>query len=137
MLYTWAQTLTSQLPDYLGSTLSTTHPSSKDNLHTIALVNAISLLKAGTLRLLVLYPLYAIYIYTEAKQVTPSQPSDNAQHETTNQNRSSAGIKTLWNDLSVCFVQVTAWFALLHLQTAVLLTIVEGIAAPLFFRMVF
>lgn len=137
-LYILAWRLTAKLPAIISKTLSVQESDTLDSLRTVALSDAVILIVSLSLRLLILYPVYAIYIYTETKQLRIQEVAESRPHMSTGQAGSSKlGLSSWAQSWRKCFKRTTAWFALLHLQTVFVLAILEILTAPLLEMLVF
>lgn len=138
VLYTLVWELTTLLPKAIGGALSTEHTGDLGSLQTIALTDTVVLITALGLRLLLLHPAYATYIYAEIQQARLTDG------EASGPNASARRTDSFWNDLDIygktartCFRRSTLWFALLHIQTVLITASVEILTAPLIHSMIF
>jgi hypothetical protein len=87
------------------------------------------------LRLLVLYPAFAAYIYSEIKQVDVRPVEESGAD---GQERSEGfGFKEYGRVTDLCFKRTAVWFGLLHLQMVFVLALFELLMTPVLHKMIF
>lgn len=133
LMYGLAYRLTVRLPVYIAKLASLQH---EGKLEGIAFADSVVVTAAFGLRMLVLYPAFAAYIYSEIKQV---QEGDTAGSNSSEGQEKSPGLglgaygKAVW----LCFERTAAWFGLLHLQMVVVLAMFEILMTPIVYKVVF
>jgi hypothetical protein len=137
-LYILAWELTAKLPGTISRSLSVQDSDTLGSLKTVALTDAIILITSLSLRLLLLYPVYAMYIYTETKLLKSQDVAGSRTHRSVEQEESSEqGPNSYAENWKRCFKRTAPWFALLHLQTVFVLAVLEISTAPLLELLVF
>jgi hypothetical protein len=137
-LYIFAWKLATILPGTISRALSAEDAGKQREFQTIALVDAIVLVTTLSLRLLVLYPAYTTYIQYEIQQVrSTDMASSGRQASAKLPNSFWLELESYGKTFKTCYRRTTLWFALLHLQTIMMLAIIEILTAPFLHRMVF
>jgi hypothetical protein len=137
-LYILAWEVTAKLPAIISKALSVQESNTLGSLRTVALTDAVILITSLSLRLLILYPVYAMYIYTETKQLKLQDVVGSRPYMSVEQaNLPPKGMSSYAENWRKCFKRTTPWFALLHLQTVFVLAILEISTAPLLEMLVF
>jgi hypothetical protein len=132
VVYILAQQLTAKYPSHIARTISV---DKQDNLRGIAVVDAVVLGIVFGLRLLVLYPAFAAYIYSEIKQVDVRPVEESGAD---GQERSEGfGFKEYGRVTDLCFKRTAVWFGLLHLQMVFVLALFELLMTPVLHKMIF
>jgi hypothetical protein len=131
MIYILAHRLTVKLPTYISKTISVHH---QGNLGGIVFADAVVIATAFGLRMLILYPAFAAYIYAEIKQAGLKDMADS----TPNGQKSSPGLglDAYGKAVKLCFRRITIWFGLLHLQMVVVLAVFEILGTSIVHKMV-
>lgn len=134
--YTCAQELAEKLPKWLDSLMLTAHGRDLESLRVIAAGDTVVLVLGLTLRMLVLYPAYAAYVYSELLHLRKRTAS--LQSKGTDGFGDAAvqgeGEKSYGSVLSRCWKRLAVRLGVLHLQTAFLLVVVECIAFAVLHR---
>lgn len=137
-LYILAWKLVSTLPETISRALSAEDAGKQGDFQTIALVDAIVLFTTLSLRLLVFYPAYATYIHNEIKQVRSTDAAASGRQAFAKWTNSfGLELESYCKTARTCFRRTTLWFALLHLQTVLILAIIEILTAPILHKLVF
>ncbi|KEQ66628.1 uncharacterized protein M437DRAFT_62816 [Aureobasidium melanogenum CBS 110374] len=127
-----AQQVTARLPVYISKTISGL---ALDRLEGIAVADAIILITAFGLRLLVLYPAFAARVYKEIRQLDTKRTTDSVS---ANRERTSGfGAKVYGETVRFCFRKTALGFVLLHLQMVLVLVVFELVMSPVLYRVVF
>lgn len=137
-VYTCAQALAEQFPKWLNGLVLPAHGGNLESLRVIAAGDTVVLVLGLALRMLVLYPVFAAYIYSEVLHLRKKTASvklketdgfgDAAVH--------GEGDNSYGSVLSKCWKRLTVRLGVLHLQTAFLLVMVECIAFAVLQRVV-
>jgi hypothetical protein len=137
-LYILAWDLTAKLPVIISKALSVQESNTLGGLKIVALADAIILIASLSLRLLLLYPVYTTYIYTETKLLKSQDVAGSRPHMSAEQADSPGmGLGSYAQTWRKCFKRTAPWFALLHLQTVFVLAVLELMIAPLLELLVF
>lgn len=129
LVYGLAYRLTVRLPVYIAKLASVQQ---YGKLEGIAFADTVVLTAAFGLRMLVLYPAFAAYIYSEIKQVDERDTTAGNSDKPSGLGLGAYG-KTVW----FCFERTAVWFALLHLQMVVVLAVFELVMTPVVYKVVF
>jgi hypothetical protein len=132
VVYILSQQLTAKYPSHIAKTILV---DKQDNLRGIAAVDAVVLGIVFGLRLVVLYPALAAYIYSEIKQVdgrTAEESGPDGREST-----EGFGLKEYGRVTDLCFKRTAVWFGLLHLQMVFLLAVFELLMTPILHKMIF
>lgn len=134
--YTCAQELAENAPKRLNGLMLTVHGRDLEGLRVIAAGDTVVLMLGLTLRMLVLYPGYAAYAYSELLHLRKRTAS--LQLKGTDGFGDAAvqgeGEKSYGSVLSRCWKRLAVRLGVLHLQTAFLLVVVECIAFAVLHR---
>ncbi|KAH0288288.1 hypothetical protein M436DRAFT_48871 [Aureobasidium namibiae CBS 147.97] len=133
LVYGLAYRVTAKLPTHIADMASGYRG---DEIGGIVFADSVVLVAAFALRMLVLYPAFAAYVYSEImdmgrRDVGESGPSDG---------RGGAwglGVDVYAKTVRLCFGNTAIWFGLLHLQMVVILAAFEVLVAPVVYRMIF
>lgn len=136
--YTCAQELAEKLPKWLNGLMLTAHGGDLENLRVIAAGDTVVLVLGLTLRMLVLYPAYAAYVYSEMLHLRKKTASLKLKETDGFENSAlqREGDNSYGRILSKCWKRLTVRLGVLHLQTAFLLVVVECIAFAVLHRVV-
>ncbi|THW76884.1 hypothetical protein D6D19_02747 [Aureobasidium pullulans] len=134
--YTCAQELAEDAPKWLNGLMLTAHGGNLESLRVIAAGDTVVSVLGLTLRMLVLYPAYAAYVYSELLHFRKRTAS--LQLKGTDGFGDAAiqgeGEKSYGSVLSRCWKRLAVRLGVLHLQTAFLLVVVECIAFAVLHR---
>ncbi|THY24943.1 hypothetical protein D6D01_05249 [Aureobasidium pullulans] len=136
LAYTCAHELTEKLPKWLNGSMLTAHGGNLESLRVIAAGDTVVLVLGLALRMLVLYPVYAAYVYSEISHLRKKTASLKLK-EIDGFEISALqceGERSYGSVLSKCWKRLTVRLAVLHLQTAFLLVVVECIAFAVLHR---
>ncbi|TIA17013.1 hypothetical protein D6C80_04178 [Aureobasidium pullulans] len=134
--YTCAQELAEKLPKWLNGFVLTAHGGDLKSLHVIAAGDTVVLVLGLALRMLVLYPVYAAYVYSEILHLRKKtaclklKETDGVRDSTLQ----GEGENSYGSVLSKSWKRLTVRLGVLHLQTAFLLVVVECIAFAVLHR---
>jgi hypothetical protein len=131
-VYILSQQLTAKYPSYIARTISV---DKQDNLRGVAVVDAVVLGIVFGLRLLVLYPAFAAYVYSEIKQVdvrTAEESGGDGQKAS-----EGFGFREYGRVTDLCFKRTAVWFGLLHLQMVLVLAVFELLVTSVVHKMIF
>jgi hypothetical protein len=131
-VYNLAYRLTTKLPVYISKTISVY---GQENLRGIAFADSVVIATAFGLRMLILYPAFATYIYAEIKQAG----SKDVVETNPNGEEVSAGLglEAYGKAAKLCFGKTAIWFGLLHLQMVVVLAVFEMLGTPVLQKMIY
>jgi hypothetical protein len=132
VVYIIAHRLTAKLPTYISKTISIHH---QGNLGSIAFADAVVIATAFGLRMLVLYPTFATYIYAEIKQAGVKDVAESNPNK--EEVSSGLGIHAYGKTARLCYKKTAVWLGLLHLQMVVVLAVSEILGTPIVHKMVF
>jgi hypothetical protein len=131
-VYILAHRFTTKLPTHVSKTISVYH---QGNIGGIAFADAVVIATVFGLRMLVLYPSFATYIYAEIKQ---ANSKDAAESNPNGQVISPGfGLAAYGKAAKSCFKKTAVWFGLLHLQMVLVLAVFEILRTPIVHKMVF
>jgi hypothetical protein len=134
--YTCAQELAENAPKWLNGLMLTAHGRDLESLRVIAAGDTVVLVLGLTLRMLVLYPAYAAYVYSEILHLRKKTASLKLKKTVGSENlalQSEEG-NSYGSVLSKSWKSLTVRLGVLHLQTAFLLVVVECIAFAVLHR---
>jgi hypothetical protein len=132
VVYILSQQLTTKYPSHIAKAISV---DKQNNLRGVAVVDAVVLIMVFGLRLLVLYPAFAAYIYSEIEQLDKREAVENGAD---GQERSEGfGWKEYGRITDLCFKRTGVWSGLLHLQMVFLLAVFELLMTPILHKMIF
>lgn len=132
LVYGLAYQATARLPMHVAGMASGYRG---DEIVGIAFADAVVLVAAFGLRMLVLYPAFAACVYSEIQQVVARDAGDSVSEGA--EGYSGLGVDAHGRAVQLCFKKTAIWFGLLHLQMVVLLAGFEILVAPLIYKMVF
>ncbi|KEQ89211.1 hypothetical protein M438DRAFT_308423 [Aureobasidium pullulans EXF-150] len=134
--YTCAQELAENAPKWLYGLMLTAHGGNLESMRVIAAGDTVVLVLGLTSRMLVLYPAYAAYVYSELLHLRKRTAS--LQLKGTDGFGDAAvqgeGDNSYGSVLSRCWKRLAVRLGVLHLQTAFLLVVVECIAFAVLHR---
>jgi hypothetical protein len=131
-VYVLAHRLTARLPTYVAKTISA---HGQVSVRSIAFADTVVIAAAFGLRMLILYPAFATYIYAEVKQ---AGLKDVAERNPNGEEVSPGlGLEAYGKATKLCFRKTAIWFGLLHLQMVVVLAVSEIIGTPFMHKVVF
>ncbi|KAI5247698.1 hypothetical protein E4T43_01797 [Aureobasidium subglaciale] len=138
LMYTFAAEVTAKLPGLVSRLPSLNTGDGMAKTETIAVGDGLVLMVALGLRLLVLYPTFAAYVYIESEGI-------DSRYGVESRNR-TPGAETDFTDFdskayseiaSLCFTKTALWLALLHFQTVLIVAAVEVLTLPILHRAAF
>jgi len=132
LVYNLAYQVIAGLPTYISKTIAVHH---EGDLRGIAFADSVVLITSFGLRVLVLYPAFAAYVYSEIRQV---DVRDTVRGDVNAQERSSGPELSAYGKVvQLCFKKTAVWFGLLHLQMVFVLAGLEIFVTPLVYKMIF
>ena len=132
LVYTLTYQLTAKLPVFIARTVAVHR---QDSLGGIAFADTVVLATAFGLRMLMLYPAFAAYVYSEIKRSSTTGTVE----RNTGGRESSSGLEVdaYMKAVRLCFRRTAFWFGLLHLQMGFILAVFEILITPVVYKVVF
>jgi len=132
LVYGLAYQMTAKLPTHISEMASGYRG---DEIGGIVFADSVVLVAAFALRMLVLYPAFAAYVYSEVREMGRRDVGESSPHG--QGGAWSLGVDVYVKTVRLCFRKTAVWFGLLHLQMVVLLAAFEVLVAPVVYRMIF
>ncbi|KAI5203886.1 hypothetical protein E4T39_03895 [Aureobasidium subglaciale] len=137
-VYMLAGESTAGLPGLVSRLLSLNVVDGTAKIETIAAGDGLVLMIALAMRLLVLYPAFAAYVYVESKHAEPGNSFGGRDCAPAGETKFPAvGLKAYSDIVSLCFTKTAPWLALLHFQTVLVIAAVKVLALPVIYKMAF